>query len=78
MLSFKEGLKVLIKKLEFNPVNLGGNTIFTTTLGITLGAIVMIIVISYAIGKVTSLYGPPNVVSTNFEYQNDPYELDLT
>lgn len=73
MLSFKEGVRELIKKLEFNPVSLGGNSVFTSTLGIVLGAIVMVFVISYSIGKVSVLRDPPNVVSKTFLYQNDPY-----
>lgn len=41
----------MIKKLEFNPVPLGGDYIYTSTLGIVIGAIVMIIVMGYAVGK---------------------------
>ncbi len=37
-----KALKALINKLEFNPVPLGGNSIYTTKIGIVLGAMVMI------------------------------------
>lgn len=42
-----------------------------------LGAIVMVFVLVYAIGKFAVIDSAPNVVVKTFLYQNDPYELDL-
>jgi hypothetical protein len=73
-----KALKALINKLEFNPISFGGNSKYTTKMGIVLGAIIMIMVMSYAVGLFTVIQDKPNVVSNTFFYKNDPYELDLT
>lgn len=52
---------------------LGGGSIYTTTLGIIIGAIVMIIVMVYAAGKFLVIEDSPNVVTNSYIYQNDPY-----
>lgn len=63
--------------MEFNPIPLGGKTQYTSALGIILGAIVMIIVGVYAIGKFSVIQSPQNVVTNTYLYQNDPYYVDL-
>jgi hypothetical protein len=37
--------------MEFNPVPLGGKTIYTSLIGIILGGILMLSVGGYAVGK---------------------------
>lgn len=78
MSSFKQAVKSLSKKLELNPVSLGGNTRYATPLGIILGGLVMIIVGIYAVGKFSYMHDSRNVVSNAFYYQNDPYEVNLS
>ncbi len=73
-----KAFKAPINKLEFNPVPLGGNSIYTTKIGIVLGAMVMIMMMFYAVGLFTVIQDKPNVFSNTFLYKNDPYELDLT
>lgn len=74
----KQAVKQLIKKLEFNPVDLGGKTKYTTKLGIILGLIVIIFVLVYAVGKFAVIDGPANTVTNVFYYQNDPYQINLS
>jgi hypothetical protein len=73
-----KALKTLINKLEFNPVPLGGNSIYTTKIGIVLGGMVMIMMMFYAVGLFTVIQDKPNVFSNTFLYKNEPYELSLT
>ncbi len=69
--------KALMNKLEFNPVDLGGRTKYTSYLGISLGAVAMLIVVVYAVGKFMVIDSHQNVVSKTIIDQNDPYFLDL-
>jgi hypothetical protein len=77
MSNLQSNTKILVNKLEFNPIDLGGRTKYTSYLGIGLGAIAMIIVIVYALGKFIVIDSSQNVVSNTIVYQNDPYFLDL-